>query len=268
MKFLENTNYSKIKDNLSVFIIIPALLGGIWQVVELASISTAFIRFFSVSQLVADGTLLLFLLGFAYAGLKIITIFFKENPTILNLKSYDVVIHKRTRNINIIIMIITGLIFYFILLPIFTETIETQQLSPSLFLAAIPMTLIVTVLFTSSLIAVIFSFGAKIKFKRGKSFSAFTKGMLGLLIIFILLEFSLFTITAFHKSFLLPENVKNLDYIHCKLGFNSEILYFNDKYIFIEYKLNNTSKIEILPFNSFLNNTACDSININVSKTN
>ena len=49
-----------LKDYLSLIAIIPLLLGGIWQIFLLASISSSYIRFFSVSQQLADGVLILF----------------------------------------------------------------------------------------------------------------------------------------------------------------------------------------------------------------
>jgi hypothetical protein len=59
-------NYGKIgepvkfiRENLNVIILVPALLGGIWQLSELLSISPTFIKFFSISQIVPDGILIL-----------------------------------------------------------------------------------------------------------------------------------------------------------------------------------------------------------------
>lgn len=46
---------NRIKDNLSMIVLLPTLLGGAWQLFELSSISTSFVRFFSVGQLIGDG---------------------------------------------------------------------------------------------------------------------------------------------------------------------------------------------------------------------
>ncbi|GAA3776664.1 hypothetical protein [Flavobacterium ginsengiterrae] len=48
-----------IKKNLSVLIIIPAFIGGAWQAFELMNISVPYIRFFSISQIVPDGLVIL-----------------------------------------------------------------------------------------------------------------------------------------------------------------------------------------------------------------
>jgi hypothetical protein len=54
-----------VKRNINLIIILPALFGGLWQVIELASMSFSFIRFFSVGQIIPDGLLvLLFLTSF------------------------------------------------------------------------------------------------------------------------------------------------------------------------------------------------------------
>ena len=55
-----------IKSNLALIILVPTMLGGIWQLLELLNISPSFIRFFSVSQLIPDGLLILFILLIIY----------------------------------------------------------------------------------------------------------------------------------------------------------------------------------------------------------
>ena len=55
-----------IKSNLALIILVPTMLGGIWQLLELLNISSSFIRFFSVSQLIPDGLLILFILLIIY----------------------------------------------------------------------------------------------------------------------------------------------------------------------------------------------------------
>jgi len=62
---------SWIKDNISIIILVPTFLGGMWQIIELASIGTPFIRFFSASQLVSDGLLILFIFAWCYLMWKL-----------------------------------------------------------------------------------------------------------------------------------------------------------------------------------------------------
>lgn len=54
---IEKINF--LKDYLSIIILFPATIGGLWQLIELASISPSYIRFFSISQVVPDGLLVL-----------------------------------------------------------------------------------------------------------------------------------------------------------------------------------------------------------------
>jgi hypothetical protein len=61
-RFVSFTNLQFWKRNLSLIVIIPYVLGGIWQIVELSTISLAYIRFFSVTQSVSDGLLMLVVL--------------------------------------------------------------------------------------------------------------------------------------------------------------------------------------------------------------
>ena len=48
-----------LKEYLSLIIIIPTFLGGIWQILELSLMSISYVRFFSITQLVADGILII-----------------------------------------------------------------------------------------------------------------------------------------------------------------------------------------------------------------
>lgn len=49
------------KDNWSVFVFIPAGVGGLFQLLHLLSMEPSLVRFFSVEQVVPDGLLFIFL---------------------------------------------------------------------------------------------------------------------------------------------------------------------------------------------------------------
>lgn len=51
-----------LKNNLALAALFPTLLGGIWQVAKLTSISVNAVRFFSISQLLIDGLLIIALI--------------------------------------------------------------------------------------------------------------------------------------------------------------------------------------------------------------
>src|SRR5690606_19259612 len=48
-----------IRENISLIIIVPTVLGGLLQLYNLSNISPEYIRFFSLSQVVPDGLLFL-----------------------------------------------------------------------------------------------------------------------------------------------------------------------------------------------------------------
>ena len=56
----------------------------------------------------------------------------------------------------------------------------------------------------------------------------------------------------FHEKYLLPKNLKNLEYLDKTLNNknyqSNKIVYLNDKYIFIEHKINEITSIEIVKF--------------------
>ena len=54
--------FKTFRENLSLIILIPTILGGLWQFISLADISMSYIRFFSLTQLVVDGILILSIL--------------------------------------------------------------------------------------------------------------------------------------------------------------------------------------------------------------
>jgi hypothetical protein len=76
-----------LKRNLSILLIIPTVLGGLWQLIELIIISPTLVRFFSLTQMIPDG--LLILAAFApslfllYLYNKLMAFIFKGDPSIL-----------------------------------------------------------------------------------------------------------------------------------------------------------------------------------------
>ena len=57
-----NEKFKWVKENLNLILIIPTVIGGFWQIIELARISTAYIRFFSITHVIPDGLLILFVI--------------------------------------------------------------------------------------------------------------------------------------------------------------------------------------------------------------
>lgn len=48
-----------LKEYLAIFVLVPTLLGGAWQLISLAKLGISYIRFFSISQLVSDGIIMI-----------------------------------------------------------------------------------------------------------------------------------------------------------------------------------------------------------------
>lgn len=71
----------------------------------------------------------------------------------------------------------------------------------------------------------------------------------------------------------MPSSYKNLEYVTCRIKQSnqgikiSEIEYFNDKYIFFKLTYpNNTNKIEVISFESFLEANSCQITSDNKTK--
>jgi hypothetical protein len=75
--------YQFVKENLGMIILIPTLVGGIWEVFSLWSLGFEYIRFFSITQLVSDGLLMMILLPltsiFPIIGFYIVRSFREKN---------------------------------------------------------------------------------------------------------------------------------------------------------------------------------------------
>lgn len=54
--------YRRIKQNLTMILLVPTLIGGAWQIFSLLGLGFEYVRFFSVTQLVADGLLMMILI--------------------------------------------------------------------------------------------------------------------------------------------------------------------------------------------------------------
>ncbi|MGR2922949.1 hypothetical protein [Acinetobacter sp. 1125_18A] len=70
------------KENWSLIIFLPALLGGVLQIIKLFNLDPSFVRFFAVEQVVPDGLLILFLTILAW----IIYFIFRKSINENNLK--------------------------------------------------------------------------------------------------------------------------------------------------------------------------------------
>jgi hypothetical protein len=225
-----------IKENINLLILIPTLLGGFWQLFELSLIDTSFIRFFSISQVVADGLVISFLLSLFL--LIYFLIFFRDKEeVIINNDLYS------KKWFKIVVLVISIILTY--------EAIVTVSNNPKISTIHI-MLVIGIILFCFKVfkdILVVF-FGDIIN----KLFILIT-----LVILIHLMFFKMDVLYKnFHNMYYIPSNIKNIEYLECHLGKpqkDFEILYFNDKYIFVKFK--ETKQIEILNFEELLKKGNC-----------
>ncbi len=212
-----------IKEYLPLLIVIPTFLGGIWQVLELSFMSISFVRFFSITQLVADGILIIIVIL----------------PWIINslifIEIYNS-IKKDTKFVEInVLKNVLGFFFLFILYCAMVYIIYNNTIKEFGLNNYYSYLLIVTLIYILFFIILVFFTKFFIKFlefilnkyKTKKTFY-----------IFMILTF-LFML--FHNLFFIPNNLENISNLS-----QGKIIYFNDKYIFIENEEN--KKIKVIKF--------------------
>jgi len=278
---------TKVQQNLPIILLLPAIFGGLWQIFELSKMSISFIRFFSPTQLLPDGLMILFMISIIYLLYKL------ENSTSrATLKrKYIIISQKKPKNYNpydikkhclsklkyienpiyrqsaipahIIIILGSSFIIYSIFF--ISDAYNTIKNNFNFITFAILLIFFISIskkIFESMTVLVILFRESQI-FNRIKKYfpkqsilhsflKISFKGSLVILLPIILFS-PLFIFNFFHEKYLLPNNLKNLDYIQDSLNnkdyVKNRISYLNDKYIFIEHTTyDNNVTIEILKF--------------------
>lgn len=249
----DNHRFEKIfkffRDNLAWVLLLPAVLGGLWQIIELTKMSTSYIRFFSATQLLPDGLMILFILLMQYFAFKIGVAGSQNNPK-----------NNICKNGGILKCLL-AFTFEIIILLFILWILKTEHINFSIFIF---FTFIITSTMISlakklSILFVLLS--KKEKMKLALSFIPNTikhdilndNSIIISTIAIFLFAMPFYLFPLFHNTFLLPYDLKNLEYIQKELKSqefkSSKISYFNDKYIFIEHTKNDGNKsIEILKF--------------------
>ena len=208
-----------IKEYLSFILIIPTLLGGIWQIIELSSISISFIRFFSVTQLIADGLLIIVVFFPWILGYLVFDVFYQQ------LKK-DLQEESENKKNNFYSKIIISLILFITIFLLWYKI----DFKANVFLGyIIVINNIYLTIFALLLVFTKTFFNLIPKITKNKNMTI--KLILILMITFF-----------FHHFFFMPENLKNLKNLP-----EGKIQYFNDKYIFIE---NDDKTIEVVKFDN------------------
>lgn len=236
-------------NHISVLVLFPSIVGAIWQIIELAKINIAYIRFFSLSQIPVDGALIIALIGLLIVAGKLtidfVKFIFKERAKILENKEF---INRIKPKINRAIL--KQILINCIILGLFTYM--CIMLYVGMFVSS-PIKTILIVYFSFAGVMIYISevmilvsvkktmppdwlnrYSNNLLEKCRKIFTWLVLLITGLIIymIFSLLNF-------FSQNFVLPGdlyNTKNLDSVVYK-DFNTDdynIEYFNDKYIFLK----------------------------------
>lgn len=257
--------YIRLKDNLSIILLVPTLLGGVWQLLELSSISTSFIRFLSLGQLVADGILILFVFTLFYASFRMVSSSFHKKSFIVD--------SKKTSSIavEIALIVLTSIAFIFVVLPVLNEIYETRKVGIIDIVILIPIVTMVFGGFLLGSISIIENLLNKrnepiekgLRYKWIKSILGFTLKLFMIILFFAILKFVLVDLnphlSSFRHSILSPENLLNKELLDKKLieehhlKQKPTLLYNNDKYLFYEIlDEKKNKKILIVDFAAFI----------------
>lgn len=235
-----------IQTYFAQLLFIPLLFGGIMQIIILFLISPQAIRFFSATQAVSDGLFFL-----TVVGLYILAIFFiilfsifyglaitdyskakwkykKETETKTELTPYKFS-HEAMPFYLHIILFLCSLLCYYILFIKHPENLNLAEFKISKIITFLGIAVALNFMLSINLMRFIY-IGKEYYFIKNEN-------------VFLALNFSLCLVSVLIFSLfssqqnILFQNFKNIEEKYCcENNGNVEILYFNDKYIFIKRK--------------------------------
>lgn len=208
-----------LKEYLSIIIVVPAFIGGLWQAIELMSISVPYIRFFSISQIVPDGILILLfmfcaLLPFFFS--MVMRYFFEPQKEINKRK-------KLKYGVHILLTFLVLSITYYLLNLRETNTVKS----------VLAETTIIT-----CIIYGVYDFQNR-EYNSSDFFGKAMYKLLNIPIFILYIVVGYYFCNQIHKTFTITNNLENIKNIkegiaHKFPNTKQEIIYFNDKYIFIK----------------------------------
>ena len=210
----ENSEFKKsiifINDNLGLILLVPAIMGGAWQIIELSNISVSYIRFFSATQVLSDGLLILFIFSVCWIAIKVIKYSLDNNHPFLTF--------------------MVALLHAFSLLLYSGHWRNFDEINfVSRFLLILDSYAIITVIMRTVM-------------PKNWQLKINATPVLLVFLIFIGVPYAMI---FFHKNYVYPENLVNLNSLHRNKS--EKIAYMSDKYIFIEQNdENNNTKIKII----------------------
>lgn len=281
--FSQPITFSWIKENLAAIILIPTLIGGLWQLLELLFIGPAYIRFFSISQLVPDGILLIFVfLLMLFLSQNLVKSIIRsianfstlpkpnnisesgiESPTIPPNEKFFIDqnsswMSKKDGYIMIAILLT-------LLIVISSPHISLNDSLSGLFKFLMLFVYIFLYLAVAVQIVSILLDIYKVKINAKNRLVTAFRGILGPVFLLISILIIARFVILVHRSLALPYDLKNAKYLDCKVHSNNhrllgfQLLYFNDKYIFVKVSQDSaTSFIEVFKFDEFTNSNNCN----------
>lgn len=263
------TKYKWLKENIQLVILIPTILGGIWQIIELSRISVAFIRFFSVTQLISDGLLILYIIIIFYLTYQISNIGFSRNAETDNTKGKAYLIGN---GLGLLSMSVA--FFLWICIPAFKDFFFNNRVDLFYIALGTTITFILAKNFYIGIQRLVKAFKReqskekqqeKSKSKKFKNFLVPIAIPLIMAIFILIVGLLIKSILNFRNTYYMPKNLQNLKNIECYFKNeldvpkkNWEILYLNDKYIFTKYSLENSKEeFLILNYDVFLSKEEC-----------
>lgn len=251
--------YLHLKDNLSIIILIPTLIGGIWQLLELSSISTSFIRFFSLSQLVADGILVLFIFTVFYFS-------FKLSIKMIGKQNFKIDLNEKPNSVWLSIFLVgcTLIAFYLLILPLLESIYIKRKITIIEITILIPILMMTIGGFLLGILGILENIlhqnTQKVKLwlikiknmdRLKNNISSLVSAIIVLIFLF-LIKFILVDLNPYMSNFreyiIFPNNLLNKEVLENKiikkysLKFKPRMLYNNDKYFF--YKIIDAKKNE------------------------
>ncbi|KUJ60989.1 hypothetical protein AR687_14780 [Flavobacteriaceae bacterium CRH] len=227
--------YLSLKENLTMFAVIPTVLGGIWQMTKLLSLSTNLMRFFSITQLISDGILVLIIIIFP---ILLFSIFFISPKN--NIKNSEETLFNKDYLFGYF-PIILNLIFMVLILTIWLKLYQYITIDTLGVLISVIPSIAIVVAFLYFII---------------EKYITKDKIILQLFLVLCTIIYTLTTLIAFNNISKNLTGIINFEKLinkiekdHC-YSKKPEILYFNDKYIFIELENKNKKSILIKTIDS------------------
>ncbi|NDI97479.1 hypothetical protein GWA97_00095 [Flavobacterium sp. LaA7.5] len=259
--------YKNLKENLNTLILLPTILGGLWQLIELSSISTSFIRFFSITQLISDGLLILFFLTIIFLSILFgVKLFGTENFKIKSRKD----ILPLSNGITLTILCLFSLIF--VVYPPIKHIQKNMNISIGAIAILIPVLIFSGGGFFLGLYRICLNLimryphkfkQARSKVRKHKKHLISLVNFLIVMILIFILKFILIDLNPYFKNFrqnaLFPQNLINISKLEDNICEEYELyerptlIYYNDKYLFYQItQIDKEDKFIIIEFTELL----------------